>query len=102
MAVYLCDWANFHNCKWPNVEQTICPSGRTVLEPLYLLLTIRNETIFDHFWICRSTLRRAKEIRKELAPFPGLEADSKFNCNFGDKRFKFMEDDGPAKDKYYK
>ena len=24
---FLCFWANFHCCKWPNIEQTTWPSG---------------------------------------------------------------------------
>ena len=24
-----CYWANFHCCKWSNIEQTISPSGHT-------------------------------------------------------------------------
>ena len=39
---YLCFWANINDCKWPNIEHLIKPSGHTgrALSPLLFLSTV--------------------------------------------------------------
>ena len=29
LGLFVCFWAKFHRCKWPNIEKTIWPSGHT-------------------------------------------------------------------------
>ena len=29
LGLFVCFWAKFHHCKWPNIEKTIWPSGHT-------------------------------------------------------------------------
>ena len=39
LANFICYWANFNCCKWPNTEQTIYPSGHTGSTYLFKLLS---------------------------------------------------------------
>ena len=61
LAQFVCYWANFHNWKWPNIENTIWSSGHTgsyLHNSLHLWKLIRQTQKTDSFFLFQAALNR--------------------------------------------